>query len=101
MDLFSQKPAVSPARTQAVRERVIEALALDHDAVVMVTELACQDDECPDVEVVIAVLRQGRSKLQVKIDSSISDMDDAATSEACRLLKADDVGQLGSAEVLA
>ena len=33
-----------------------EALALDEDVVVMVTELRCQEDDCPDVETIIAVM---------------------------------------------
>ena len=69
MDLFSPKVAVSPARAQAVRDGVIKALSLDQDAVVLVTELACHDNDCPDIEVVIAVLRQGHSKLQVTLAS--------------------------------
>jgi hypothetical protein len=42
--------------TRALKQLAREVLALDDDAVVMVSELQCHEPGCPPVETVIAVL---------------------------------------------
>jgi len=56
MNLFGQKPPHDPAATARVKGWVRELMGLADDVVVMVTELRCAEDDCPDVETVIAVL---------------------------------------------
>ncbi len=77
MDLFSPRRTADSERTQAIKQRLAKALALEQDATVMVTELECRDTGCPDVETVIAVLRPGRLRLQVKLVGALSRMSNA------------------------
>jgi hypothetical protein len=56
MDLFAKRNPEKGRRTQQIKARIIELLELDQEATVMVTELNCQDDDCPEVETVIAHL---------------------------------------------
>ena len=57
MDLFAKRNPEKGLRTQQIKARVAELLELDQDVTVMVTELNCQDDDCPEVETVIAIFR--------------------------------------------
>jgi hypothetical protein len=45
-----------PEALARIKEWTREAFALPDDAVVMVTELRCQEDDCPDVETVVGVM---------------------------------------------
>ncbi len=53
---FGQKPAHDPEVAARVKEWVREVMDLPDDVTVMVTELRCAEEDCPDVETVIAVL---------------------------------------------
>jgi hypothetical protein len=55
MDLFAKRNPEKGRRTQQIKAQVAELLELDREATVMVTELNCQDDDCPEVETVIAI----------------------------------------------
>lgn len=56
MNLFDQKPPQDPAVAVRVKEWVREVMSLPDDVTVMVTELRCAEEGCPDVETVLAVL---------------------------------------------
>lgn len=56
MNLFDDRPRTDPAAAARVRGWAVELFGLDPDARVMVTELRCAEDGCPDVETVVAVL---------------------------------------------
>ena len=56
INLFSQGPKANPVVTARIKEWVREIMSLPDDIIVMVTELRCAEDDCPDVETVIAVL---------------------------------------------
>lgn len=56
IELFGKKSAHDPAVTARVKGWVREVMGLPDDATVMVTELRCAEDDCPDVETVIAAL---------------------------------------------
>ncbi len=53
--LYGTRPPASREAVARVKGWVIELLGLPDDAAVMVTELRCAEDDCPDVETVIAV----------------------------------------------
>ena len=55
INLFGPRPAADPAVAR-VKRWVEQYMTLPPEAVVMVTELRCHEDGCPDVETVIAVL---------------------------------------------
>jgi hypothetical protein len=56
INLFNQGPKSDPEVTSRIKGWVREVMGLTDDVVVMVTELRCSEDDCPDVETVIAVL---------------------------------------------
>jgi len=56
MNLFGQKPSHDPAVTARIKGWVREIMGFPDDVIVMVAELRCAEDDCPDVETVIAVL---------------------------------------------
>jgi hypothetical protein len=76
MDLFQQKKPEKSLRAREIKARVIELLRLNDEATVMVTELNCQDEDCPETETVIAVFRQGQAKIQATLHSSIEEIAD-------------------------
>lgn len=84
MDLFSKRNPVKGQRTQEIKERVTELLSLTEDATVMVTELNCQDDDCPEVETVIAVFRPSHPKMQITLHLSIDEITEAEIERFCK-----------------
>lgn len=84
MDLFAKRNPEKGLRTQQIKARVVELLELDQDVTVMVTELNCQDDDCPEVETVIAIFRPEQPKLQITLHSSIEELTDAEIERSCR-----------------
>jgi hypothetical protein len=87
MDLFAKRNPEKGRRTQAIKAQVAEKLELNQDATVMVTELNCQDDECPEVETVIAIFRPDQPKLQITLHSSIEELTDAEIEQSCRKIR--------------
>ena len=84
MDLFAKRNPKKSHRTQQIKARVAELLELDPEATVMVTELNCQDDDCPEVETVIAIFRAHQQKIQITLHSGIEEMTDAEVEQLCR-----------------
>ena len=56
LNLLGGGPKPDPEALARIKGWTREAFALADDAVVMVTELRCQEDDCPEVETVIAVM---------------------------------------------
>jgi hypothetical protein len=84
MDLFAKRNPEKGRRTQQIKARVAVLLELDQDATVIVTELNCQDDDCPEVETVIAIFRANQQKVQITLHSSIEELTDTEIEQACR-----------------
>ena len=55
-DLFGSRPRHDPAVVERLRQWTAEALGLPDGVSVLVTELRCAEEDCPDVETVVAVL---------------------------------------------
>ena len=66
----------SPHRAR-IRVWCREALRLGPDVTVMVTELACDDPGCPDLETVIAVLAERQEPQMVRILLPASEVSEA------------------------
>jgi hypothetical protein len=81
---YCQKKSGEGARTQQIKARVGELLERDQDATVMVTELSCQNDDCPEVETVIAIFRPDQPKIQISVHSSMEEITDAEIERYCR-----------------
>lgn len=64
INVFGQTPRSDPAVISCVKAWAREAFDLQDDVTIMVTELRCTEDDCPDVETVIAVLGEpGKARL--------------------------------------
>ena len=84
MDLFAKKNPMKVQRSQEIKSRVHELMVLNEDATVMVTELTCQDEDCPEVETVIALFRPGLPEFKSTLHSSIEEVTDGEIEEFCR-----------------
>ena len=84
MDLFQLKKPEKSLRAREIKARVTELLALNDEATVMLTELNCQDEDCPEIETVIAVFRPGKAKIQATLHSSIEEIADNEIELFCR-----------------
>lgn len=72
LGLARPKPA---GDTQRIKSLVRVQLGLDEETTVMVSELHCHEDGCPDVETVIAVMAGGSDTESWKIAKPMSKVD--------------------------
>jgi hypothetical protein len=78
---LSTKPATD--HTKRVKGLVRNSWGIDEDVVIMVSELRCHEDDCPDVETVIALMTGGNEPPKVKIMKPMSELQ-AADIDAVR-----------------
>jgi hypothetical protein len=64
-----------PARTAEIKAWVRVQHDLPDDVVVAVTELACREEGCPDIETVIGIMRSGEKIETLRIHKPISKID--------------------------
>jgi hypothetical protein len=83
MDLFAKKIPENAQRSQQIKMHVAKLLGLEEEATVMVTELNCQDEDCPEIETVIAIFRPNQTKLQITLHSGISEITDVEIEKLC------------------
>ena len=74
MNLFAPANKPDPGKAAGIKQWVVEALSLDDNAVVMVTELRCTEPGCPPLETVIAVMRGAGQRSQVRIHKGVADL---------------------------
>lgn len=74
MDLFAKRNPGKSQRSQEIKAQVSQLLDLSENTTVMVTELNCQDEDCPEVETVIAIFLPGRPKIQATLHLSIDEI---------------------------
>lgn len=84
IDLFDDRPKTDPAAVARVKGWAVELFGLDPDTRVMVTELRCAEDDCPDVETVVAVLAGPGKARSHKLLKPVADVtrDDVAAMAA-------------------
>ncbi len=70
-----------PARTAEIKAWVRSRFHLPADVVVAVTELACREDGCPDIETVIGMMRPGEKVETLRIHKPISEIAEADISD--------------------
>lgn len=63
-----------PEKSRQIRAWVRELRRLDEDVVVSITELACRDEGCPDIETVIGIMRPGETIETVRVHGSIAEV---------------------------
>lgn len=64
-----------PEKTREIKAWVRELRGLDDSGVVSITELACRDDDCPDIETVVGIMRPGAPIETIRIHKAIADID--------------------------
>jgi len=72
--LTDHSAAGGSANRSRIRSWARDALGLSPEVTVMVTELACDDPDCPDLETVIAILADGREPQVARILLPSSDV---------------------------
>ena len=63
-----------PEKTRQIKAWVREVCNLDDAVVVSITELACRDEDCPDIETVIGIMRPGGKIETIRIHRSIAEV---------------------------
>lgn len=78
---FAPRRAV-PEKTRQIKAWMRELCGLDETVVVSVTELACRDEGCPDIETVIGIMRPGEEIETVRVHNAIAEVtrDDLASA---------------------
>ena len=70
---FSNKPKVN--HTQRVKDLMSKTWGIDDNVVLMVSELQCHEDGCPDVETLIALMPDDQKPTKIKIERPIAKVD--------------------------
>jgi hypothetical protein len=63
-----------PEKSRQIKVWVRELFGLDETTVLSVTELACRDDGCPDIETVIGIMRPGEKIETIRIHKGIDEV---------------------------
>jgi len=64
-----------PEKTRQIKEWVRAERGLGDDVVIAVSELACRDEGCPDVETVIGIIRPGEKIETIRVHKQLVDVD--------------------------
>lgn len=72
LDLFATRKKSNEAGK--IKDWARDILDLDDDAIVMVSELQCREENCPPIETVIAVMETGKEKQMFKIHKAIDEL---------------------------
>lgn len=73
-NLYNSGPKSDPVVLDRIKRWMRDALGLPDDAVVMVTELRCAEDGCPDVETVVAVMGESGQARNHKLPKAAADV---------------------------
>jgi hypothetical protein len=63
-----------PRAVQELKLQTQKLLGLSDDVTVSVSELTCREPGCPDVETLVAILRDGEKPIIARIHKSIPDV---------------------------
>ncbi|MEH2533492.1 hypothetical protein V1277_000124 [Bradyrhizobium sp. AZCC 1588] len=63
-----------PQAVQELKLQTQKLLGLSNDVTISVSELTCREPGCPDVETVVAILREGERPIIARIHKSIPDV---------------------------
>ncbi len=63
-----------PEKSRQIRAWVRELFGLDEAVVVSITELACRDDSCPDIETVVGIMRPGEKIETIRVHKAIAEV---------------------------
>ncbi|MER8523155.1 nitrate reductase [Mesorhizobium sp. M1076] len=71
-----------PEKSRQIKAWVRELRKLHDDVVVSITELACRDKDCPDIETVIGIMRPGEKIETIRIHRPITEVTREDVSDA-------------------
>ncbi|ACL56097.1 hypothetical protein [Methylobacterium nodulans] len=77
------RAAANAARIAELKEQLIPGLGLGPEDSLTVSEIACADPGCPDVETVVLVMRAGERSRAIRIPRALHEVDDADINAAC------------------
>ena len=63
-----------PEKSRQIKAWVRETYELDDDVVVSITEIACRDDGCADIETVIGIMRPGEKIETLRLHKALADV---------------------------
>ena len=69
---LSTKP--TDGHTKRVKDMVRRAWSIPENVIIMVSELRCHEEGCPDVETVIALMNDGAEPEKVKIYKPMAEL---------------------------
>ena len=72
IDLFPKKPTVSAEQSQQVKDWLYEILQINHQTVISISQLQCQDPDCPPIQTAIAIMTSPHRI--IRIHKAISDI---------------------------
>lgn len=90
---LAPKARAIPQKLREIKAWVRDLFELDDDTAVTVSELACRDEGCPDIETVIGLLTAGHPSEVHRLHKPLADVerdDVAALALVSRLAKAAD-----------
>lgn len=70
---FAPRRAI-PEKTRQIKVWVREVCILDDAVVVSIAELACRDEDCPDIETVIGIMRPGEKIETIRVQRTIAEV---------------------------
>jgi len=74
IDLFAPKSATNAEAAARVKGWVRDVMGFPEDTTITVIELRCREDDCPDVETVIAVLGEPGKARKHKVVKPLADV---------------------------
>ena len=74
IDLFAPKSATNAEAEARVKGWVRDVMGFPEDTTITVIELRCREDDCPDVETVIAILDKPGNPRTIKVFKSLAEV---------------------------
>ena len=85
IDLFPNKPKVTPEQSQRVKDWIYQVLQINSNTVISLSQLQCQDPDCPPIQTAIAIMTSPHRV--IRIHKAIPDITygDVVQAIACKL----------------
>ena len=81
--MFSNPKKQNADQTNRVKALVRDIWDIDEGVVIMVSELKCYEDGCPDLETVVVLMDEGAQPKTIKINKCLSEIDVKTISSHC------------------
>ncbi len=78
--MFRSPKKQTENHTKRVKALVRDAWNIKEDVVIMVSELRCHEEGCPDLETVIAIMAEDAETKTIKINKPVEELDAATVT---------------------